>query len=132
MLSKADANRKHTLTLSILKLVSLLISKKTILTYTGSELGNKRINCEKGGFRAIHTENDADMFISWRRMINGATEYSRGPISEIFLASTALSYRVFSRSKQFLDSADLSISILLENRFLQVVSFSMKKRRQKV
>ena len=65
--------------------------KKTILTYTGSELENKRINCEKGGFRAIHTENDADMFISWRRMINGATEYSRGPISEIFLASTALS-----------------------------------------
>ena len=24
----------------------------------------KEFNCEKAGFRAIHTENDADMFIS--------------------------------------------------------------------
>ena len=38
--TKADANRKHTLTLSISKLASLLSSKKTILTYTGSELEN--------------------------------------------------------------------------------------------
>ena len=63
------------LTMSISQLVSFFISK-TILTYTGSELENKRINCEKTGFRAIHTENDADMFLSWRRIINDATEFS--------------------------------------------------------
>ena len=27
----------------------------------------KEFSREKAGFRAIHTENDADMFISWRR-----------------------------------------------------------------
>ena len=36
----------------------------------------KEFNCEKAGFRAIHTENDADMFISWRSIINDATEFS--------------------------------------------------------
>ena len=30
----------------------------------------KEFNCEKAGFIAIHTENDADMFISWRHIIN--------------------------------------------------------------
>ena len=34
----------------------------------------KEFNCEKAGFRAIHTENDAHL--SWRRIINGATEFS--------------------------------------------------------
>ena len=63
------------LTMSISQLVSFFISKTT-LTYTGSELENKRINCEKTGFRAIHTGNDADMFLSWRRIINDATEFS--------------------------------------------------------
>ena len=42
------------LTMSISQLVSFFISK-TILTYTGSELENKRINCEKTGFRAMAT-----------------------------------------------------------------------------
>ena len=36
----------------------------------------KEFNCEKAGFRAIHTENDADMFISWHSIINDATEFS--------------------------------------------------------
>ena len=40
--------------MSISQLVSFFISK-TILTYTGSELENKRINCEKTSFRAIAT-----------------------------------------------------------------------------
>ena len=86
---KADENRKHTkLDNKAFILFVLLLSyhvnftacfffiSKTILTYTGSELENKRINCEKTGFRAIHTENDADMFLSWRRIINDATEFS--------------------------------------------------------
>ena len=29
----------------------------------------KELNCEKAGFRVIHTENDADMFISWRHIM---------------------------------------------------------------
>ena len=36
----------------------------------------KEFNYEKAGFRAIHAENDADMFISWRRIINDATDFS--------------------------------------------------------
>ena len=40
--------------MSISQLVSFFISEK-ILTYMGSELENKRINCEKTGFRAIAT-----------------------------------------------------------------------------
>ena len=30
------------------------------------------MNCEKAGFWANHTENDADMFISWHRIRNDA------------------------------------------------------------
>ena len=49
----------------------------------------KEFHSEKAGFRAIHTENDADMLISWRRIINDATEF---PTHECnFLASIALS-----------------------------------------
>ena len=79
---KADANRKHTkldniafilfvLSLSYLVTACFFVSfKKTIFIYTGSEIENKRIiYCEKTGFRAIHMENDADMFISRRRII---------------------------------------------------------------
>ena len=36
----------------------------------GNKLKIKEFNCEKAGFRAIHTENDADMSISWRHIIN--------------------------------------------------------------
>ena len=38
----------------------------------GSELIEiKEFNyCEKTGFRAIHTENDTDMFILWCHIIN--------------------------------------------------------------
>ena len=54
-------------------------------------------------------------------------------ISEIFLASIALSERVFSRFKRFLRlSSSRDIDFFNENRFWQVVSFSMKQRRQKV
>ena len=49
----------------------------------------KEFNCEKAGFREIHAENDADMFISWRRIVNARQNIRR--ISVIFLASTALS-----------------------------------------
>ena len=48
----------------------------------------KESNCEKAGFRAIDAENDADMFISWRRIVNARQNIRR--ISVIFLASTAL------------------------------------------
>ena len=34
----------------------------------------KEFNCEKAGFRAIHTENDADRLISCRRIINDAKD----------------------------------------------------------
>ena len=65
---KGDENRKHTkLDNKAFILFVLLLSYhvnftacfffyfKKILTYTGSELENKRINCEKTGFRAIAT-----------------------------------------------------------------------------
>ena len=52
---------------SITKLLSCLYSyfpafqfQKTILTYTGSEK-IKEFNSEKVGFKAVHTENDADI-----------------------------------------------------------------------
>ena len=47
-----------------------------ILFYTGNELEKKEFNCKKVGFRAIHTENNADMFILWPCIINGVTEFS--------------------------------------------------------
>ena len=36
----------------------------------GMNLKIKEFNCEKAGFRATHSENDSDMFISWRHIIN--------------------------------------------------------------
>ena len=35
----------------------------------------KEFNCEKAGFGAIHTENDADLFVSWHCIIDDMTEY---------------------------------------------------------
>ena len=81
---KADANRKPTeldnttiilfvllLSLSISQLVPLFGSKKQFSLTWEVNLKIKEFNyCEKTGFRAIHTENDADMFSSWRRIIN--------------------------------------------------------------
>ena len=64
----------------------------------------KEFNCEKAGFRAIHTENDADMFISWRRIINDATDFSTHQWN--FLASIA--FQGISSTK------NLEISILLQ------------------
>ena len=67
-------------------------------------LNIKEFNCEKAGFRAIHTENDADMFISWRRIINDATDFSTHQWN--FLASIA--FQGISSTK------NLEISILLQ------------------
>ena len=78
---KADANRKHTkldniaiilfLTLSISQLVSLFSSKKQFSLTQEVNLKIKEINYfEKTSFRAIHTENGANMFISWGCIIN--------------------------------------------------------------
>ena len=54
-------------------------------------------------------------------------------ISKIFLAGTALSERVFSHFKWFLLlSRSQDINIFFENRFLQVVSFSVKHREWEV
>ena len=64
------------LTSSISQLVALLSSKKQFSLTREVNLKIKEYNCEKAGFRAINTENNADRFISWRRIINDATEYS--------------------------------------------------------
>ena len=87
---KVDANRKHTkfdnkafilfvLLFSYLvnfTVFSLCSSKKQFSLTQVMNLKIKEFNCEKAGFRAIHTENDADMFILWPYIINGATEFS--------------------------------------------------------
>ena len=87
---KADANRKHgKLDNKAFILFVLLFShfvnftacfffnlKKKFSLTRDVNLKIKEFNCEKAGFRAIHTENDADIFISWRRIINDATEFS--------------------------------------------------------
>ena len=75
----------------------------------------KEFNCEKAGFRAIHTENDADRLISCRRIINDAKDFSTHQLN--FLASIALSLRVISRFKGFLRLINLEISIFLEQIF---------------
>ena len=75
----------------------------------------KEFNCEKAGFRAIHTENDADRLISCRRIINDAKDFSTHQWN--FLASIALSLRVISRFKGFLRLINLEISIFLEQIF---------------
>ena len=59
-------------TLSISQLVSFLISKKQFSLTREVNLKIKEFHSEKAGFRAIYTENDADMLISWRRIINDA------------------------------------------------------------
>ena len=100
---KADANRKHTKLnnkafILFVLLFSYLVNftacfffnfKKQFSLTLEMNLKIKELNCEKAGFRAIHTENDADMFISWRHIINDAQNFRR--ISEIFLVSIALS-----------------------------------------
>ena len=49
-----------------------LVKKKKQFSLTWEvNLEIKEFNyCEKAGFRAIHTENDTDMFILWRHIIN--------------------------------------------------------------
>ena len=91
------------------------------------------MNCEKAGFWANHTENDADMFISWHRIRNDA----------IVLYSThqwnirswhCLELQSISRFKRFLRlsrSQDI-VFFFFENRFLQVVSFTIKHRKQEM
>ena len=88
---KADANRKHTkldnlafiflysyfLTLSISQLVSFIISKKQFSLTREVNLKIKEFHSEKAGFRAIHTENDADMLISWRRKLMTQQNFRR-------------------------------------------------------
>ena len=100
---KADANGKHTKLnnkafILFVLLFSYLVNftacfffnfKKQFSLTWEMNLKIKELNCEKAGFRAIHTENDADMFISWRHIINDAQNFRR--ISEIFLVSIALS-----------------------------------------
>ena len=81
---KPDANRKHTKLdnkafILFVLLLSYLVNftacffvnfeKQFSLTWE-MNLKIKEFNCEKAGFRAIHTENDADMIISWRHIIN--------------------------------------------------------------
>ena len=66
----------HFLTLSITQLFSLFSSKKQFSLTWVMNLKIKEFNFEKAGSRAIHTENDANMFISWPHIINGATEFS--------------------------------------------------------
>ena len=87
---KADANCKHTkLDNKTFILFALLLSylvnftacfsfnfKKQFSLTQEVTLKIKEFFCEKAGFRAIHTENDADMFISWRSIINDPTEFS--------------------------------------------------------
>ena len=60
------------LTLSISQLVSFLITKKQFSLTREVNLKIEEFHSEKAGFRAIYTENDADMLISWRRLINDA------------------------------------------------------------
>ena len=87
---KANENRKHTKLdnkafILFVLLLSYLVNfiacffvnyKKQFSLTREVNLKIKEFNCEKAGFRAIHTENDADIFISWRRIINDATEFS--------------------------------------------------------
>ena len=86
---KADANRKHTKLnnkafILFVLLFSYLVNftacfffnfKKQFSLTWEMNLKIKELNCEKTGFRAIHTENNADMFISWRHIINDAQNF---------------------------------------------------------
>ena len=78
---KADENWKHTKLdnkafILFVLLLSYLVNfiacffvkfKKQFSLTQEVNLKIKEFSREKAGFRAIHTENDADMFISWRR-----------------------------------------------------------------
>ena len=69
-----------------------LFNFKKRFSLTGEmNLQIKEFNCEKAGFRAIHTENDVDRLISCRRIINDAKDFSTHQWN--FLASIALSLR---------------------------------------
>ena len=86
---KADVNRKHTKLdnksfILFVLLLSYLVNftacffvnyKKQFSLTREVNLKIKEFNCEKAGFGANHTENDGDVFISWRRIINDATEF---------------------------------------------------------
>ena len=103
LLIKADANRKHTkLDSKTFILFALLLSYLVNFTacflvkfkkqFSHTHVVNSKIkefNCEKARFIAIHTENDADMFILWHCIINARQNF--WCISDIFLASAALS-----------------------------------------
>ena len=65
---KADANRKHCFFVKFKKHFSLTREVN---------LKIKEFNCENAGLRAIHTEFDADIFISWRRIINARQNIRR-------------------------------------------------------
>ena len=92
----------------------------------------KEFNCEKAGFRAIHTENDADMFILWPCIINGVTEFSMHQWNFLSWHCLELKSINLCHFKGFLWLSRSQDIDFLWNRFLQVVSFSMKQRRQKV
>ena len=81
---KADANRKH-IKLDNKAFILFVLLFSYLVNFTACFFVNfenqfsltqemnlkiKEFNCEKAGFRAIHTENDADMFISQRHIIN--------------------------------------------------------------
>ena len=86
---KADVNRKHTKLdnksfILFVLLLSYLVNftacffvsyKKQFSLTREVNLKIKEFNCEKAGFGANHTKNYAGMFISWRRIINDATEF---------------------------------------------------------
>ena len=92
----------------------------------------KEFNCEKAGFRAIHTENGADMFILWSCIINGATEFSMHQWNFLSWHCLELKSINLCHFKGFLWLSRSWDIDFLWNRFLQVVSFSMKQQRQKV
>ena len=142
---KVNANRKHikfdnkafilfVLLFSYLvnfTVFSLCSSKWFSLTQV-MNLKIKEFNCEKAGFRAIHTENDADMFILWPCIINGATEFSMHQWNFLSWHCLELKSINLSHFKGFLWLSRSRDIDFFWNRFLQVVSFSMKQWRQKV
>ena len=86
---KADANRKHTkldskafilfvLLLSYLVNFTACFFVKFKKQFSHTRVVNSKIkefNCEKARFIAIHTENDADMFILWHCIINARQNF---------------------------------------------------------
>ena len=87
---QAAANRKH-VKLDNKAFILLVLLLSYLVNFTASffvkfkknnshtrvvNLKIKELNWEKAGLRAIHAENDADMFISWRRIIDDTTKFS--------------------------------------------------------